>query len=121
MQDVSSRHLHAAVNDINNISVHRVFNRATWKFTATVSNIFWVLYKVFHYAEMVGDDLPAIKVNNIVFYFLCMGIHLHILYIKIKEIHPHIQPLLLHRLGKYTVADCTAPAHLRIGAGIVCV
>jgi len=38
-------------------------------YTATVSDIFWVLYKVFHSTKIVGDDLPAIKVNNVM--FLC--------------------------------------------------
>jgi len=41
------------------------------------------------------------------------------LYIKIKEIYPHIQPPLLHKLGKYTVADCTVLTRLRIEAAVV--
>lgn len=60
-----------------------------WIYAATEPNIFRVLYKVSHYRKVVGDDLPTIKVNNVMF-LCCMGIYLHILYIKIKEIHPHI-------------------------------
>lgn len=48
-----------------------------------------------------------------------MGVYLHILYIKIKEIHSHTQHLLLHKLGKHTVADRTVLTLLRTEDGIV--
>lgn len=55
------------MNDINIYLCTGVFNGAMWIYTVAVSNIFWVLYKVFHCTKVVGDDLPAIKVNNIIF------------------------------------------------------
>lgn len=107
------------MNVINIYLCSRVFDRVKWIYAATASNIFWVLYKVFHYTKMVGDDLSAKKVNYVM--FLCPrhgGISSYI-YIKTKEIRPHIQSLLLHKLGKYTVADCTVLTHLRTEAGFV--